>query len=32
MEAMREHDLHEALTNDHHFEQELFTILIKEKL
>ena len=29
MEVMREHGLHEVLTNDHHFEQEGFTILIK---
>lgn len=31
MEIMREHGLHEVLTNDHHFEQEAFTILIKQK-
>ena len=29
MEAMRQQGLHEVLTNDHHFEQEGFTILIK---
>lgn len=29
METMRHHGLHEVLTNDHHFEQEGFTILIK---
>ena len=32
MEAMREHGLHEVLTHDHHFEQESFQILIKEKV
>jgi predicted nucleic acid-binding protein len=31
MEAMRDEGLHEILTNDHHFEQESFTILIKQK-
>ncbi len=30
MLAMREHGVTEALTNDHHFEQEGFTILLKE--
>jgi predicted nucleic acid-binding protein len=29
MEAMRSHDLNKVLTNDHHFEQEGYTILIK---
>ena len=28
MEVMREHGLHEILTNDHHFEQEGFCLLI----
>lgn len=28
MEAMRQHALHEALTNDHHFEQEGFVAII----
>lgn len=32
MEAMRENGLHEVLTNDHHFEQEGFVTLLKEKL
>lgn len=32
MECMREHGLHEVLTNDHHFEQESFTILCKAKI
>ena len=31
MELMRDLGLHEVLTNDHHFEQERFLILIKEK-
>ena len=29
MEAMREHGLHEVLTNDHHFVQEGFSMLIQ---
>lgn len=31
METMREHNVQEVLTNDHHFEQEGFTVLLTEK-
>ncbi len=31
METMCEHQVQEVLTNDHHFEQESFTILLTEK-
>ena len=31
MNTMRSMSLSEALTNDHHFEQEGFTILIKKQ-
>ena len=29
MIVMEDHDIHHVLTNDHHFEQEGFTVLIK---
>lgn len=30
MQAMRQHGLNEALTNDHHFEQERFVVLLRD--
>ena len=31
METMRDHNLHDVLTHDHHFAQEGFTVLFSDE-